>query len=74
MFRSHPTHFPTNWVGHYGSTNQTNATGSITVLASLGATVLQDPTPAAVSLYPTETVQFTVQGGGESAAILSMAA
>ena len=61
---TYPAYFPSNWVGHYGSMIQTNATGSITVLASLGATVLQNPTPAAVSLYPTQTAQFTAFGGG----------
>lgn len=61
---SYPKYFPSNWVGHYGSMTQTNATGSITVLTSLGATVLQNPTPAAVSLYPTQTAQFTALGGG----------
>ena len=43
---------------------QTNASGSITVLASLGATVLQQPTPATLEVYPTQTAQFTVLGGG----------
>jgi len=61
---AYPKYFPSNWVGHYGSKVQTNATGSITVLASLGATVLQNPTPAAVNVYPTETISFTAQGGG----------
>jgi len=30
----------------------------------VGATVLQNPTPAAVTLYPAQTVSFTAQGGG----------
>jgi len=60
----YPAYFPTNWAGHYGSMTQTTASGSITVLASLGATVIQNPTPAAVSLYPTQTTQFSALGGG----------
>ncbi len=61
---AYPKYFPSNWAGHYGSMTQTTATGSITVLSSLGATVLQNPTPSAVSLYPTQTAQFTALGGG----------
>jgi len=60
----YPRYFPSNWVGHFGSMTQTNASGSITVLASVGATVLQNPTPSAVSLYPTQTTSFTAVGGG----------
>jgi len=61
---AYPATFPTNWTGHYGVQGYTNSSGSLTVLASLGATILANPAPAAVSLYPTQTTQFTVLGGG----------
>ena len=61
---AYPATFPTNWTGHYGVTGFTNASGSLTVLASVGATVLQNPTPAAVTLYPSQTVSFTALAGG----------
>ncbi len=61
---TYPKYFPSNWVGHFDSLTQTNASGSITVLASLGASVLQNPTPSAVSLYPSQTIAFSAVGGG----------
>lgn len=60
---SYPKYFPTNWNTLFGSTSN-QASGSLTVLASLGATIVQNPAPATNSAYPTQSVQFTVQGGG----------
>ena len=57
---AYPANFPSNWPVQLGSVTGTNTgTGSITVLATARPVFTQQPTPAALSLYPGQTAQYT---------------
>ncbi len=59
---TYPAYFPTNWTPQTGATSYTNASGSIVVLSTPVPTIVQSPTP--LSLYPSQTAQFTVTAAG----------
>ena len=61
----YPGSFPTNWNVQVGSQTGTNTgVGQLTILKTLLPQIIQQPTPASLSLYPGQTAQFTVTGGG----------
>lgn len=59
---AYPASFPATWTPQAGATNYTTGSGSITVLVQPAPTIVQEP--ADLSLYPTETAQFTVSVQG----------
>jgi hypothetical protein len=63
---NYPAYFPSNWVALQGPAGPTNATGSITVLANSGATIVQNPLPTPVTIYPSQSVEFSALGGGNA--------
>jgi len=63
---NYPAYFPSNWVALQYAGTQTNASGSITVLANSGATIVQNPTPTPVTLYPSQSIEFSALGGGNA--------
>jgi len=59
---AYPDNFPAEWMPQTGATNYTSGSGSITVLYTPAPIIVQQP--ASLSLYPTETAQFTVEAQG----------
>jgi hypothetical protein len=58
---AYPANFPATWTMQNSST-VSNASGSITVLAQASPAIVTQPQP--LSLYPSETAQFTVSAVG----------
>jgi hypothetical protein len=65
LHSAYPSNFPANWTVQIGSTTGTNTgVGSITVLTTLAPVFTQQPTPAANSLYPGQTLQIAAAASG----------
>ncbi|MEO6034812.1 MAG: immunoglobulin domain-containing protein [Verrucomicrobiota bacterium] len=58
---TYPANFPSSWTQQAGSSFSTGS-GSITVLAQAGPAIITQP--ASMSLYPSETAQFSVLAVG----------
>lgn len=59
---AYPTNFPATWPAQNGAAAFTTGSGSLTVLVTPIPTIVQPP--ASLTLYPTETAQFTVAVAG----------